>query len=244
MYGLENSKKFQSTNHGKVEDDDVVKERQQSFESDAELRILNLQCAYGVFNKIRAVQDLSLTARKGQILALLGHNGAGKTTTINCLNGTLPISSGEILLNNKILSSNLSSIQEEMGVCPQHDQLWEELTARQHLETYCAIKLVPREQVEQEITERLTEVNLLNVANKQAGKFSGGMKRKNLLFLLNEIGRLSLAISMVGNPSIAYLDEPTTGLDPASRRTIWDAIRKFKRNKVVILTTHSMYFYI
>jgi len=128
------------------------------------------------------------------------------------------------------LKRALPQIQKRTGVCPQHSVLFEELTAREHLELFCSIKLVPPGQAQVDMIEaRLKDVLLLDVADKKAGEFSGGMKR-----------RLSVAMSAIGDPEIIYLDEPTTGLDPSSRRHIWNAIQRLKKGRVIILTTHSM----
>jgi len=122
-----------------------------------------------------------------------------------------------------------TSVQKLIGVCPQHNILWEELTPFEHLRIFADIKRIPLKDHKAMIESRLRDVLLWDVKDKEAGKFSGGMKR-----------RLSVAISAVGNPSLMYLDEPTTGLDPMSRREIWNAIQKMKKDRVVVLTTHSM----
>ncbi len=176
------------------------------------------------------MKDLSLSLKKGSVFALLGHNGAGKTTTIQCLTGLIQPSNGHILVNGQVLHHHLADIQRVVGVCPQHDQIWEELTAREHLQLFADIKGVSSSLKDQQVDQRLHEVLLFDVGDKEAGKFSGGMKR-----------RLSVAMAMMGDPQIVYLDEPTTGLDPVSRRQIWTTIQNFKKDKVVLLTTHSMY---
>jgi len=172
---------------------------------------------------------LNLNIYNGQVLALLGHNGAGKTTTISMLTGLFSPTSGDAWVNGLSIVSDMREIQRTIGVCPQHNCLWEELTAAEHLKIFASIKGVPKEQHEALVEEKLKSVLLFDVANKKAGLFSGGMKR-----------RLSVAISSVGNPKVLFLDEPTTGLDPMSRREIWGAIQRLKKNRVVVLTTHSM----
>jgi len=172
---------------------------------------------------------VSLSVQQGTVFALLGHNGAGKTTTINILTGLLKPTAGDCIIHGESLRYNLTAVQKLIGVCPQHNVLWEELSAAEHLQIFCDIKGVPRIERDDMIKARLNDVLLWDVKDKAAGKFSGGMKR-----------RLQVAISAVGNPSLIYLDEPTTGLDPMSRREIWNAIQKLKKGRVIMLTTHSM----
>jgi ABC-type multidrug transport system ATPase subunit len=116
-----------------------------------------------------------------------------------------------------------------MGVVPQFDILWDDMTAAEHMRMFCKIKGVKNEDIALVTKEKLFEVNLADVANAQVKTFSGGMKR-----------RLSVAISGIGNPKIIFMDEPTTGMDPVSRRQVWQLIQKLKKNKVMILTTHAM----
>jgi len=208
-------------------DSDVVDEAKRVQSSNADLKILNLKKKS--FGKFRAVDGMTLSMNKGQVFALLGHNGAGKTTTINMLTGALTISSGDAVVFGKSITNQLDEVQEMLGVCPQHNILWDELSSAQHLEIFSRIKGVSPETRTNQIEEALKSVLLFNVKDKPCGKYSGGMKR-----------RLSVAISSIGDPKVIYLDEPTTGLDPMSRRHIWTAIQRLKENRIVILTTHSM----
>ena len=116
-----------------------------------------------------------------------------------------------------------------MGVVPQFDILWGELTAAEHMMIFCKIKGIPDDEIESVTDELLSDVGLLDVKNARSMSFSGGMKR-----------RLSVAISAIGDPRIIFMDEPTTGMDPVSRKDVWTLIQKLKRNKVMILTTHAM----
>lgn len=116
-----------------------------------------------------------------------------------------------------------------MGVVPQFDILWGELTAGEHMRMFCKIKGIPDEDIEQVTEDLLKDVGLSDVLNARTYSFSGGMKR-----------RLSVAISAIGDPKIIFMDEPTTGMDPVSRRDVWTLIQKLKKNKVIILTTHAM----
>jgi len=163
------------------------------------------------------------------LLGLLGHNGAGKTTLINILTGVLGGFEGQITLSGYDIEENKDEVKKIVGVCPQFDILWYELTAREHLQMFAEIKGIPKNQIENEIKSGLQDVNLAKFGDVWAGTFSGGMKR-----------RLSMAIAGIGDPKIIFLDEPTTGMDPKNRRQVWELIKNLKKNRVVILTTHAM----
>jgi ABC-type multidrug transport system ATPase subunit len=125
----------------------------------------------------------------------------------------------------------MPAIYSLMGVCPQDNLLWERLSAREHLMFYGRLKNLRGEQLKSAVDDALRSVNLLHggVGDKQVRKYSGGMKR-----------RLSVAISFIGDPLVVYLDEPSTGLDPASRQNLWSVVKQAKRDRGIILTTHSM----
>jgi len=165
----------------------------------------------------------------GKLFALLGPNGAGKTTTINCLTGLLPISAGNGIVYGNSVVGGISAIRGFMGVCPQFDMLWGELTAREHLRIFSAIKGMPRTRWNAVTTELLEETKLTPAADRRSSGFSGGMKR-----------RLSVAVALIGDPAIVYLDEPTTGMDPITRRYVWDIVLAAKPGRAIVLTTHSM----
>jgi len=179
----------------------------------------------------QAVRGLSLGVSRGECFGLLGPNGAGKTTAINMLTGLLPPSGGTGIVEGLDIRQHMPSIYKLMGVCPQHDLLWEQLSGREHLRFYGRLKGLVGRELEDAVDAALKSVNLFNagVGDKLAGKYSGGMKR-----------RLSVAISFIGSPRVVYLDEPSTGLDPASRRNLWDVVRASKEGRAIILTTHSM----
>ncbi|XP_048796564.1 ATP-binding cassette sub-family A member 13 [Lagopus muta] len=178
-----------------------------------------------------AVKDLSLTFHKGQITALLGPNGAGKTTVISLLTGLYPPSSGTVLINGKDIRTDLAAIRTELGVCPQYDVLFNILTVREHLLLYGSVKAPgwTNEQLNQQVSGALEDVDLSQHQYKPIGALSGGMKR-----------RLSIAIAFIGNSKTVVLDEPTSGVDPCSRRSIWDVILKCKAGCTLIFTTHHL----
>ncbi|CAI9112243.1 OLC1v1012662C1 [Oldenlandia corymbosa var. corymbosa] len=178
-----------------------------------------------------AVKSLSLAIAHGECFGLLGPNGAGKTSSISMLTGLTKPSSGTAFIGGLDLRTQMKEIYASMGVCPQHDLLWDTLTGREHLNFYGRLKNLTGANLSQAVDDSLAKVNLLRGgdADKLSMQYSGGMKR-----------RLSLAISLIGDPKVVYLDEPSTGLDPASRNLLWDAVSQAKQNRAIILTTHSM----
>lgn len=176
-----------------------------------------------------AVNSLQLTLYENQILALLGHNGAGKSTTISMLVGLLPPTSGDALVFGKNIVSDIDEIRKVLGVCPQHDILFPELTVREHLELFAILKGVEEDTLEGVVAKMADEVGLADKINSVVRALSGGMKRK-----------LSLGIALIGNSKVIVLDEPTSGMDPYSMRLTWQLIKKFKKGRIILLTTHSM----
>ncbi|XP_015070141.1 ABC transporter A family member 7-like [Solanum pennellii] len=178
-----------------------------------------------------AVRGLSLALPQGECFGMLGPNGAGKTTFISMMIGLIKPSSGTAYAQGMDIRTDMDMIYTNMGVCPQHDLLWEKLTGREHLLFYGRLKNLKGAVLTQAVEESLKSVNLFHggVADKQSGKYSGGMKR-----------RLSVAISLIGDPKVVYMDEPSTGLDPASRNNLWNVVKRAKKDRAIILTTHSM----
>ncbi|KAJ7956359.1 ABC transporter A family protein [Quillaja saponaria] len=178
-----------------------------------------------------AVRGLSLALPRGECFGMLGPNGAGKTSFISMMIGLTKPTSGAAFVEGLDIRTHMDGIYTSMGVCPQHDLLWETLTGREHLLFYGRLKNLKGSALKQAVEESLKSVNLFygGVADKHAGKYSGGMKR-----------RLSVAISLIGNPKVVYMDEPSTGLDPASRNNLWNVVKRAKRDRAIILTTHSM----
>lgn len=178
-----------------------------------------------------AVRGLSLALPPGECFGMLGPNGAGKTSFISMMIGLTKPTSGTAYVQGLDIQTHMDGIYTSMGVCPQHDLLWETLTGREHLLFYGRLKNLKGSALTQAVEESLKSVNLFygGVADKQAGKYSGGMKR-----------RLSVAISLIGDPKVVYMDEPSTGLDPASRNNLWNVVKHAKQDCAIILTTHSM----
>ncbi|XP_072998676.1 ABC transporter A family member 2-like [Typha latifolia] len=178
-----------------------------------------------------AVKGIWLNLAKDQLFCLLGPNGAGKTTVINCLTGITPVTGGDALIYGYSVRSSvgMSNIRRMIGVCPQFDILWDALSAKEHLQLFASIKGLPPSTIESVAEKSLAEVKLTNAAQVRAGSYSGGMKR-----------RLSVAIALIGDPKMVFLDEPTTGMDPITRRHVWDIIEAAKKGRAIVLTTHSM----
>ncbi|KAG8475745.1 hypothetical protein CXB51_032540 [Gossypium anomalum] len=178
-----------------------------------------------------AVRGLSLALPRGECFGMFGPNGGGKTSLINMMIGLTKPTSGTAYLQGLDILTSMDTIYTSMGVCPQHDLLWETLTGREHLLFYGRLKNLKGSALNQAVEGSLKSVNLFHggVADKHAGKYSGGMK-----------WRLSVAISLIGDPKVVFMDEPSTGLDPASRNSLWSVVKQAKRDRAIILTTHSM----
>ncbi|XP_051020674.1 ATP-binding cassette sub-family A member 13 [Acomys russatus] len=178
-----------------------------------------------------AVRELTLTFHRDQITALLGTNGAGKTTIISMLMGIYPPTSGTIIINGKNLQTDLPKVREELGVCPQQDILLDNLTVREHLMLFGSIKAPwwTKKELQQQVNKTLDEVELTQHQHKPARVLSGGMKRK-----------LSIGIAFMGMSKTVVLDEPSSGVDPCSRRSLWDILLKYREGRTIIFTTHHL----
>ncbi|WVZ79607.1 hypothetical protein U9M48_027169 [Paspalum notatum var. saurae] len=178
-----------------------------------------------------AVQGVSLALPYGECLGILGPNGAGKSSFISMMIGFVKPTSGNAFVRGFSIQNDMEKIYNSMGVCPQNDMLWETLTGREHLQFYGRLKSLNGSSLDLAVEESLRSVNLLHggAPDKQVKKYSGGMRR-----------RLSVAISLIGDAKVVYMDEPSTGLDPASRKSLWSAVKQAKQDRAIILTTHSM----
>ena len=165
----------------------------------------------------------------GQIFALLGHNGAGKSTTISMLTGLLTKTTGSARIYENDLFNQMSQVRNYMGVCPQHDVLFDMLTPEEHLDIFYDFKGGDPARKAEEILSLIVDVGLAPDKEKQAGRLSGGNRRK-----------LSVAIAICGNSRLVLLDEPTAGMDLSARRSLWDMLKNYRNNKIIILTTHYM----
>ncbi|KAL1278816.1 hypothetical protein QQF64_025489 [Cirrhinus molitorella] len=194
------------------------------------VKIKHLAKVFKVGNKTKeAVRDLTLNMFEGQITVLLGHNGAGKTTTLSMLTGLFPPSSGRAYINGYDICQDMALIRRSLGLCPQHDVLFDNLTVREHLLFYTQLKGYPRDKIPGEVDRILQILNLENKHHARSKTLSGGMKRK-----------LSIGIALIGDSKVVMLDEPTSGMDPSARRATWDLLQGEKRGRTILLTTHFM----
>lgn len=190
--------------------------------SDSIIELKNVTKKYGDFT---AVDSISLTVRRGETLGILGPNGAGKTTTLEMIEGLKAITSGTIHLDGLDVARDTDKVKSQIGVQLQSAQFFENLSLIELVEIFGALygnKV--------DAMQLLEEVELTDKAKNQAKELSGGQRQ-----------RLSVAIALVNDPQVLFLDEPTTGLDPQARRHLWELVKKIKsRGKTIILTTHYM----
>lgn len=181
------------------------------------------------YRELTAVNSLDLTVNKGELFALLGVNGAGKTTTVKMLSCLTKPTSGDAFLMGKSIVTNPAAVKELIGVSPQETAVAPGLTVRENLELMCAFHGFSAEKRRAKTEELASRFGLDSVYGKKAGKLSGGWQR-----------RLSIAMALVCEPQILFLDEPTLGLDVIARSDLWDAVRSLKGKITVVLTTHYM----
>ncbi|XP_067087403.1 phospholipid-transporting ATPase ABCA3 isoform X2 [Osmerus mordax] len=194
------------------------------------VKIKHLAKEFTLGSKTRkAVKDLTVNMFEGQITVLLGHNGAGKTTTLSMLTGLYPPTSGRAYINGYDICQDMALIRRSLGLCPQHDVLFDNLTVREHLLFYAQLKGYPRQKIPAEVDRILHILNLEDKRQARSKTLSGGMKRK-----------LSIGIGLIGDSKVVMLDEPTSGMDPSARRATWDLLQGEKRGRTILLTTHFM----
>jgi len=180
------------------------------------------------YEDVTAVDGLSFDVHAGEIFGLLGPNGAGKTTIINILCGLLEPTSGKATVLGLDVQKEPSKIKESIGVCPQEPAYFPYLTGRENVELIGNLHCMEGSELNERTDWLLESVGLGEGSKRRAGKYSGGMVR-----------RMSLAMALVNDPEIAFLDEPTVGMDPQSRRATWGLIRALReKGSTVILTTH------
>lgn len=190
------------------------------------IRIENLTKKY---KDVVAVDRLNLTVRQGELLSLLGVNGAGKTTTIKMLSCLTQPTEGDAYLNGKSVTKEAAEVKKILGVSPQETAVAPGLTVEENLRLMCGVHGLDKEKSVAKIAELAAKLGLETVMKKKAGKLSGGWQR-----------RLSIAMALVSEPQILFLDEPTLGLDVLARSDLWEIIRGLKGKVTVVLTTHYM----
>uniref|UniRef100_A0A4W3JZM3 ABC transporter domain-containing protein n=1 Tax=Callorhinchus milii TaxID=7868 RepID=A0A4W3JZM3_CALMI len=215
------------------EDEDVARERQRIISGGGQNDILELKGLTKVTYMMKrkpAVDRVCVGIPPGECFGLLGVNGAGKTTTFKMLTGDCEVTGGEAFLNNHSILSNIQEVHQDMGYCPQFDAVNELLTGREHLEFYALLRGVPEREVCKIAEWGIRKLGIVRYADKKAGNYSGGNRRK-----------LSTALALIGGPPVIFLDEPTTGMDPKARRFLWNSILSIiKEGRSVVLTSHSM----
>ncbi|EAT39839.1 AAEL008386-PA, partial [Aedes aegypti] len=208
-----------------VTDDDALEP--EPVDKIAGIQIRNLRKEYD--KKKIAVSGLSLNMFEDQITVLLGHNGAGKTTTMSMLTGIFAPTSGTAIINGYDITTDLDSVRGSLGLCPQHNVLFDELTVSEHIEFFARLKGVPKERIKTEIDHYVKILELDDKINSQSHTLSGGMKRK-----------VSVGIALCGGSKVVLCDEPTSGMDPSARRALWDLLIAEKKGRTILLSTHFM----
>ncbi|XP_035969082.2 phospholipid-transporting ATPase ABCA3-like [Halichoerus grypus] len=193
----------------------------------ADIQIKHLHKEFG--DKV-VVNNMSLNLYKGQITILLGQNGAGKTTALSLLIGMYSaLFRAEVYIHGFDISKNIIEIRKNLGFCPQHDMLFNDLTLSEHLFFYSVVKRIYQNMYSMEIDHMLSTFNLLEKRDTFSKSLSGGMKRK-----------LAIITALIGDSQVVILDEPSSGMDPVSRRATWDLLQQYKQDRTILLTTHYM----
>ena len=182
------------------------------------------------YGEVKALAGLDLVVESDQVFGLLGPNGAGKTTLISILTGLQKATAGECKVLGNPISERQASVKSRVGVCPQSGAIYQQLTGVENVVLFGRLYGLSKEESENKANGLLARVGLESDAGRKAGTYSEGMKR-----------RLSLVMALVHSPELTFLDEPTVGMDPQSRRAVWDIVREQKGlGRTVVLTTHYM----
>lgn len=181
------------------------------------------------YKDVVAVDNLNLQIKHGELFSLLGVNGAGKTTTIKMLSCLTKPSGGDAFIEGHSIIQAELNVKQVIGVSPQETAVAPNLSVKENLELMCGIHGFSKEKSHTKIQELSEQFSLHNILSKKAGKLSGGWQR-----------RVSIAMALISEPSVLFLDEPTLGLDVLARSELWDVIRALKGKKTIILTTHYM----
>ncbi|XP_007498288.2 phospholipid-transporting ATPase ABCA3-like isoform X3 [Monodelphis domestica] len=228
----------QNKDQEKSEDEDVENEKKKIQECPSDmlpslnspLIIKGLLKVYFKWIPVLAVDRLFLSVQKGECFGLLGFNGAGKTSTFKMLTGDETITSGDAFFENYSILKDIGKVRQRISYCPQFDALLDYMTSKEMLTLYARLRGIPEPSINEHVIEMLQSLLLEDYSDKITKTYSGGTKRK-----------LSTGIALVGNPSIIFLDEPSTGMDPLSRRLLWNTIiRTRDSGKAIVITSHSM----
>jgi len=181
------------------------------------------------YKNLTAVDKVNLEIQQGELFSLLGVNGAGKTTTIKMLTGLTKPTSGDAMIGGYSITKEIEQVKQLIGVSPQETAVASNLSVKENLELICGIHGFSKEKTEAKIRELSLQFSLADVMKRKAGKLSGGWQR-----------RVSIAMAVISEPQILFLDEPTLGLDVIARHDLWEVIRSLKGKITIILTTHYM----
>ena len=190
---------------------------------------IRIQGLTKIYKDVVAVNNLNLEIHKGELFSLLGVNGAGKTTTIKMLSCLAEPTEGDAFINGKSIRKEPMAVKSIIAVSPQETAVAPGLSAKENLELICGVNGFDKDKTQRKIAEMVELLDLNPMLNKRAGKLSGGWQR-----------RLSIAMALISEPEVLFLDEPTLGLDVLARSDLWDVIRALKGKVTVILTTHYM----
>ena len=222
-YKLRRKRRPTNSEEASAEKTEITDELTRVTSSNDGLRVMHLTKQFG---KNLAVDNITFGVARSEVFALLGPNGAGKTTTINMIRGDMRPDDGDIFVENLSVITNRAGARAHLGVCPQFDAM-DQMTVIEHLRFYARVRGV--DNVEHNVQEVMRAVGLEPYGNRMAAKLSGGNKRK-----------LSLGVALMGNPTVVLLDEPSSGMDAASKRVMWKTLAAIVPGRCLILTTHSM----
>ncbi|XP_037937451.1 ATP-binding cassette sub-family A member 3 isoform X2 [Teleopsis dalmanni] len=214
-----------------IPNSDIIRKNPDAFEAEPTgkyigLQVKNLKKKYG--DKM-VVKGLSVNMYEDEITVLLGHNGAGKTTTISMLTGMFPPTAGTAIVNGSDIRTNIDGARMSLGICPQHNVLFDDLSVANHIVFFSRLKGLKGEAIKKEVDKYLRMIELEDKANVASSKLSGGMKRK-----------LSVCCALCGDTKVVLCDEPSSGMDPSARRQLWDLLQAEKMGRTILLTTHFM----
>jgi len=205
-------------------------EDEENSETKSRESLLKVQDVYHIYpDGTQAVKGISFSVKDGEVLSYLGANGAGKSTTMGMLCGTLDITFGDALVNGFSITRDRVRARRNLGICMQSDVIWDDISIIDHLYIFARLRGLKGDSLKQDVERMVDSLGFPEKAHSAAGTLSGGQKR-----------RLCVGISMVGGNSVVYLDEPTAGLDPVSRRQLWELVQRNRTGRAILLTTHFM----
>ncbi|CAH1794818.1 unnamed protein product [Owenia fusiformis] len=225
----EESSEYTPLLHGTEQNSAYFEDNPVGIKAGIQIRNLRKVFKEGTKKEHVAVAGMTLDMFEGQITALLGHNGAGKTTTMSMLTGFIPVTSGMANVSDYDITTNIDGVRSSLGICPQHDVLFDTLTVDEHLRFFAKLKGCKASALDQEVNTMIQSIGLTSKQHELAKTLSGGQKRK-----------LSMGIALIAGSKVVILDEPTSGMDPDARRHAWDILQSHRAGRTLLLTTHFM----